>query len=157
MASRAETARPSQQRGTARHAPDPVGQLRRVPRAVLGSEGRTPKQVVVLTGWSTSTVRRHLKDLLRARLVSHDGELWWRARFHADAVAEELAIVDTAARKAAEYDRQRRLWWDHAVEQEVDVQGNSRYEAHYEAGYAHYVDCQTWEIRWTDPIPQAMR
>ena len=102
-------------------------------------------------------MRRHLKDLLRARLVSHDGELWWRARFHADAVAEELAIVDTAARKAAEYDRQRRLWWDHAVEQEVDAQGNSRNEAHYEAGYAHYVDCQTREIRWTDPIPQAMR
>lgn len=141
--------------GTARQAPDPVGQPRRLPRAALGVEGLTPKQVAVLTGLTASTVRRHLKDLLRVGLVIHDGGLWWRTRFHADAVAEELAIIDTAARKAAEYDRQRRLWWDHAVEEEVDAQGNSRYEVCYESGYAQYVDCQTGEIRWSGPVPQA--
>ena len=143
--------------GTGRHAPDPVGQLRRVPRAAPGGEGLTPMQVSVLTGRSTSTVRRHLKDLLRAGLVIHHDGLWWRARFHADAVAQELAVVDTAARKAVEYDRQRRLMWDHAVEEEVDARGNPRYEVRYDSGHAQYVDRQTGEIRWTDPVPQATR
>ena len=141
--------------GTARQAPDPVGQLRRIPRAALGAEGLTPTQVAERTGLTASTVRRHLKDLLRVGLVIHNGGLWWRTRFHANAVAQELTVIDTASQKKVEYHRQRRVMWDRAVEEEVDAQGNPCFEVCYESGYAQYVDCQTGEIRWSDPVPQA--
>lgn len=140
----------------------PTG-LRQIPRAAPGQEGATVSQIALQTGRHPSTVRAHLRRLhqegltVQEGLAVQEGRRWWRVRFDPVAVQQELAVVDTAARKAVEVARQRRGWWEGRYREDLTDDGKPLWDKVYRDGHAHFVDCQTGEVRWRDPVPDQER
>ncbi len=101
-----------------------------------------------------SQVPSHLELLARQGWLAFEvSGLWYRAHFDPEAVVRELGVQDTTVVKAAEYLRQRRGYWD------ARANGIFRRKApvakELVGGHWYYLDQNTQEILWIDPVPAA--
>lgn len=85
----------------------------RVPLPARGRGGASVAELAARTGKNPRTILNHLARLIEYGLVSQRDDRWYRLRFDPQALVAELGIEDTSARKALEYDRQRRGYYDY--------------------------------------------
>jgi DNA-binding transcriptional ArsR family regulator len=91
----------------------PYRGTRRIPAPARPGAPSTVGELAARVGKSPRTVRTHLALLARHGMaVQRDGR-WYRLRFDPQSLVSELEIKDTAARKAQEYARQRRGYYDY--------------------------------------------
>jgi DNA-binding transcriptional ArsR family regulator len=85
----------------------------RIPWPARPGDGVTVKVLAERVGKHPRTVRKHLNLLAGHGMAAQQDGRWYRLRFDPHALVDELGIEDTTARKAQEYTRQRRGYYEY--------------------------------------------
>ncbi len=124
----------------------------RVPLPARGRGGSSLGELVARTGKHRRTIRNHLARLMDYGLVAQQSGRWYRLRFDPQALVAEHGVEDTSARKALEYDRQRRGFYEYLCSSRPGRPASASKEVI--DGRVVYVDNRTGVAFWSFPVNQ---